>query len=124
MSGADAADVTNFSKKINHDPLHITLDRGELAMNTSLLISLALIGLSGGPLFAANMVLRGAQPLPVAPVAPVTPVSSWTGCYVGANAGWALTETSVSFNGVTDFSRSHTGGAFGGQIGCDYQFAN
>ena len=49
---------------------------------------------------------------------------SWTGCYMGAHIGGALsddTRTSV-FGNTTDFN---TGGFVGGaQIGCDYQFAN
>ena len=52
------------------------------------------------------------------------PVYTWTGCYIGANAGAARAETSVTFSGLEDFSRSRNGGAFGGQIGCDYQFAS
>jgi outer membrane immunogenic protein len=66
-----------------------------------------------------------AADLPVkAPPPPPAPVYSWTGCYLGINGGWAQAETRVSFAGVDDFSRSADGGAFGGQIGCDYQFAS
>jgi outer membrane immunogenic protein len=77
------------------------------------------VALTVGPAFAADMPVRYRAPPP-----PPPPSYSWTGCYIGANAGWAQAETSVSFNGSEDFSRSKTGGAFGGQIGCDYQFAS
>ena len=79
--------------------------------------------------------LASAADLPVktsvykAPVA--KPVYSWTGCYVGANTGYAwahtgLVETSV--NGIPETfdrgSQTDRGWAYGGQIGCDYQFNN
>ena len=87
-------------------------------MNRTLLTSLALLALSGGSAFAAD--LRVKAP----PMVASAPVYTWTGCYVGANIGAARTEASVTFFGVEDFSRSKSGGAFGGQIGCDYQFAS
>ena len=66
-----------------------------------------------------------AADLPVkAPPPPPAPVYSWTGCYLGVNGGWARAETRVRFGAVQDFDRSADGGAFGGQIGCDYQFAS
>ena len=54
----------------------------------------------------------------------VAPVSTWTGCYIGGNIGWARVSTEVTFNGVGEFDRSADGFAGGGQIGCDYQFAS
>jgi outer membrane immunogenic protein len=57
------------------------------------------------------------------PAPPPAPVYTWTGCYLGINGGWAQAETRVTFGAVQEFSRSADGGAFGGQIGCDYQFA-
>src|SRR5215203_5871274 len=77
------------------------------------------VALTVGPAFAADMPVHYKAPPP-----PPPPAYSWTGCYIGANGGWAQTETSLSFNGREDFSRSKTGGAFGGQVGCDYQFAS
>jgi outer membrane immunogenic protein len=79
--------------------------------------------------------MAAAADLPVkAPVykAPVAaPVYSWTGCYFGANTGYAwahtgIVETSVNGNPAT-FDRGSQidrGWAYGGQIGCDYQFNN
>jgi outer membrane immunogenic protein len=47
---------------------------------------------------------------------------TWTGCYLGGNIGgaWANVEVSDVPTGVTA-SRSNSGFAGGGQIGCDYQ---
>ena len=72
-----------------------------------------------------------------APMLP--PVFSWTGCYLGAQAGggWAhkdvtdpvqLVQDSLSgvgpvTTGVTTVSVNPTGAVVGGQFGCDYQFA-
>src|ERR1700761_9341258 len=49
---------------------------------------------------------------------------SWTGCYMGAHIGGALSEAGqTTVTGKT--SDFNTGGFIGGgQIGCDYQFAN
>ena len=67
-------------------------------------------------------------------VAPV-PVFSWTGCFIGAHGGWGwgkkdVTEVGLTrgftspVNPVSNSGGIDTSGAiFGGQIGCDYQFA-
>jgi outer membrane immunogenic protein len=55
---------------------------------------------------------------------PPPPVYTWTGCYIGANIGWAQTKNRVLLDGVEDFSGSINGFAGGGQVGCDYQFAS
>jgi outer membrane immunogenic protein len=66
------------------------------------------------------------------------PVLSWTGCYVGGNVGggWGkndVTQTasapglgtlSAGFSGRATTGVDTSGAVFGGQIGCDYQFAN
>ena len=69
---------------------------------------------------------------------PPAPVWSWTGCFVGAQVGWGWQRNKVAqsqFNTLTSggvlrtFSSASSGnidssGAlFGGQVGCDYQFA-
>jgi outer membrane immunogenic protein len=98
------------------------------------LSALAGVGLlASGPLFAADLAVKA--PLYKAPA----PVFSWTGCYVGANAGgaWASSTASdilggdwlthspaadnaaVQANGSPSFSTS--GFAGGGQFGCNYQ---
>ncbi len=77
--------------------------------------------------FAADLAPRMAYK---ASPAAVAPQFSWTGCYVGGNAGygqasrnWNTTATTP----VTAFISQHTsGGGFvgGGQLGCDYQSGN
>jgi len=84
-----------------------------------------------GPAVAAD--------LPVAPVkaAPVAARFSWTGCYLGAHVGGAwerkdatdpvllVQEGLLPGNtvGTTTVRVNSTGPMYGGQIGCDYQFA-
>jgi outer membrane immunogenic protein len=64
-------------------------------------------------------------------------VSTWTGCYIGANAGGAWAHTSGNADGyyngfgVSFIAAPHSigsqtadGWAYGGQFGCDYQFNN
>ena len=87
-------------------------------MKKILLSSIALIALAGTYASAADMPVKAPPPVMVAPV------STWTGCYIGGNVGWARVQTKVEFNNVSDFSRSADGFAAGGQIGCDYQFAS
>ena len=82
-----------------------------------------------------------AADLPMKPViAPVpVPAWSWTGCFVGGQVGWGWQRNKIDqtqFNTVTNggvlttFSSASSGdidssGAiFGGQVGCDYQFAS
>lgn len=76
----------------------------------------------------------GARPVyKAAPVVAPIPAYSWTGCYVGAHAGWAWEKSQVeerSFrrsSGITRTSLADldtSGAILGGQIGCDYQFAS
>ncbi len=88
-------------------------------MKKNVLASMALAASMISPAFAADIPRRAPPPMP----APA-PVSTWTGCYIGINGGWVQAETRLSISGLgDDFSRSKSGGAFGGQIGCDYQFA-
>lgn len=68
-----------------------------------------------------------AQPV----VAPV-PAFSWTGCFVGAHGGWGWSKkdvgTHLTFSSSAARSNAGSidtsGGIFGGQVGCDYQFAS
>jgi len=89
---------------------------------------LAAVAMTGSA-FAADMAPRYTK----APPAPVV-VYSWTGCYIGGNigGGWERTrQTQIGKVGGpaiipnNDFGSSD-GSDFvgGGQIGCDYQFAN
>ena len=58
---------------------------------------------------------------------PPQAVASWTGCYLGANAGGGLDRqayTNVNPNRLPNFdlgSERNAGAVGGGQIGCDYQ---
>jgi outer membrane immunogenic protein len=85
--------------------------------------------LVGSPTNAADMGLKAARPAP-----PPAPVYSWTGCYVGAHVGWGwgqnrYTSGSFSTGGESNFndtangSINSSGPLFGGQLGCNYQFA-
>jgi outer membrane immunogenic protein len=92
---------------------------------------------------AALMVGGGAQAADLALKAPAmaVPAYSWTGCYVGAHLGlgWGrqdMTETGTNTISNGSFTAPSTltetgssgldssGGLFGGQIGCNYQFAS
>jgi outer membrane immunogenic protein len=74
--------------------------------------------LIAAPAFAADMAVK-------APMAPV-PVASWTGCYLGGNVGgaWQHNSTYDPIAAVATGSDSSSGIIGGGQVGCDYQFAN
>ena len=66
-----------------------------------------------------------AYPPPQAPATyiPVAPVFSWTGFYLGANAGYAWTSGSGTFNpGAIPFTASGNAFEAGGQLGYNYQF--
>lgn len=67
---------------------------------------------------AADLPTRALKAPPIAP-----PPFSWTGCYIGAHLGGVVSEDrTTSLQGKTD-SFSATGFVGGGQVGCDYQFA-
>jgi outer membrane immunogenic protein len=100
---------------------------------TVLLASVSAIALFiAADVYAADLAPR---PFVKAPVAVPAPVYSWTGCYVGAHVGWGWGRNNHSqtgshnSNGQPSFSGSasgrvdSSGGLFGGQLGCNYQFA-
>jgi outer membrane immunogenic protein len=79
-----------------------------------------------GPALGADLRIPTKSPAMVAAPVPF----SWTGCYIGAHAGYGWGRTDVTdpagffafANGQT--TRANTRGPLaGGQIGCDYQFA-
>src|SRR5437016_8904803 len=88
---------------------------------------------AAGSASAADLGPRPAYKAPPM-VAPV-PVFSWTGCFVGAHGGWGWGKKDVTEVGrsgpaaATNVAGSASAGIdtsgaiFGGQIGCDYQFA-
>ncbi|MFG1378311.1 outer membrane protein [Xanthobacter autotrophicus] len=96
-------------------------------MKKFLLATVALAALSA-PAMAADLATK----YPVKAVA-VVPVFSWTGFYIGANAGYGgdkfdINETESYYGYVSPYSYSHStnssGFFVGGQIGYNYQFAN
>jgi outer membrane immunogenic protein len=104
-------------------------------MKKFLLATVALSALVAAPAMAADL----ARPVPVYKAAPpVVYAYSWTGCYVGGNAGgvwvnkdYSLTSVGLGapFAGAVAFPAiglgSHTAssGIGGVQVGCNYQFA-
>jgi outer membrane immunogenic protein len=80
-------------------------------MKRELLAGAAFVALmAASPSFAADLALK-------APAAPIP--FSWTGCFVGGHIGGAFSYDKIRSSG--DFSSA--GFIGGGQIGCDYQFA-
>jgi outer membrane immunogenic protein len=98
-------------------------------MKKFLLAGIAAASFCGASAIAADMPVKA----PVYKAAPA-PVFSWTGCNIGANVGgaWAhhdafwATEISPTPGPVNEPQGSLTasGWAYGGQVGCDYQFNN
>jgi outer membrane immunogenic protein len=90
--------------------------------------ALALVGSAG----AADLPRKA----PAAVVAPAPIPYSWTGCYVGLSGGYGWGKQNVNRNQFVFSSGSVVsgssanigftthGGVFGGQIGCNYQFAS
>jgi outer membrane immunogenic protein len=91
----------------------------------------ALAVFMAGPAVAADLPLKSAIP--------VVPPFSWTGCYLGGHIGGGrgskamtdpvqLVQDTLSgipiTTGVTTVTTTPTGAVIGGEIGCDYQFAN
>jgi len=94
-------------------------------------ISALLIAAPLGTANAADM------PLKAPPI--VAPAFSWTGCYIGAHAGYGWGRNTNEFgnavaSGVTEnegfpaefgpFNHNTSGGVAGGQLGCNYQTAS
>jgi len=92
-------------------------------MKKILLSSVALLGLASGTL-AADLPSRRAP----APVIAAVPVFTWTGFYVGVNAGYGWTESfDVTLpNGAVVRADSEDDGGFvgGAQIGYNYQIGS
>ena len=95
-------------------------------MKKLLLASSAIIGICGAA-SAADLPVRMSVKAPVVAAIPF----SWTGCYVGASAGygWGREGFGDPFGNFTlnpgDSVNVRSGGALvGGQLGCNYQFAS
>ena len=93
-------------------------------MIRSLLLSSVLSFAVAGAAFAADLPSTKGEPV----YAPPPPVFSWTGFYIGANAGLSAGNFSVAspFDVfIGDQSQTNSGGFLGGgQIGYNYQFDN
>jgi outer membrane immunogenic protein len=99
-------------------------------LGSTAFIALAAIGSAG----AADLPVYKAPPMVAAPV------FSWTGCYIGAHAGygWGRNRndfgTAVASGGTEEgtftpfefgpFNHNTNGGVVGGQVGCNYQTGN
>jgi outer membrane immunogenic protein len=97
--------------------------------NAVLLSSVASLALfAAGSANAADLPARVYSKAP-----PPVQVFSWTGCYVGGHVGWgwARNNTTHVFDSSTGATITQTltgtvdasGGVFGGQVGCNYQFS-
>jgi outer membrane immunogenic protein len=82
-----------------------------------MLLAAATIGLAASQASAADLPRKAPAYVPPAP-----PPITWTGCYIGANVGGIFSSGDATFDGI-EVSRSNSGFAGGGQIGCDYQFS-
>jgi outer membrane immunogenic protein len=106
----------------------ISIGRG--LMKKLLLLSIALVaGIANGPSNAADLPTHMSMKAPA-----MAPLYSWTGCYIGANAGGGsdqenFTDINLGADAIShpsfDLGSAHATGAMGGgQIGCDYQAGN
>lgn len=92
-------------------------------MKTLLAYGIALIALAvSAPATAANL------PVKAPPAAPAAPVSSWTGCYLGVDAGintGRSQHTAPDFGGTAITPKFDLSGfgLVGGTVGCNYQLA-
>ncbi|MDB5551830.1 MAG: outer membrane protein Omp31 precursor [Rhizobium sp.] len=84
-------------------------------------VTLALAALLGTTALAAaaDLPSRGYAPAPVY----AAPIFTWTGFYIGVNAGYGGDKNSYSINGLGNIASITSGGFIGGgQIGYNYQF--
>jgi outer membrane immunogenic protein len=99
----------------------------EGTMKKLLIASAALAALIGTPALAADLAIK-------APLPPAPPAWSWTGFYVGVNAGYSLAKDPFTqtldeggiglISGSVDSRVTPNGGLFGGQAGYNYQAGN
>jgi outer membrane immunogenic protein len=91
-------------------------------MKRSLIIGAMAFAISA-PALAADLPPPSAPPPPRAPAAyvPAPPAFSWTGFYIGLNAGGALGSSTWTAPGASSGSFSVDGPMAGGTIGANYQ---
>jgi outer membrane immunogenic protein len=87
-----------------------------------LLLAVSVIALTSGGAFAADL-----APAPVQPVAPVYVPYSWTGFYVGAQAGYQFGKVSGPYQDAArtasgPYSFDPDGGLVGAYVGYNYQY--
>ena len=90
-------------------------------MRNLLIVSAAAVALLGHSVDAADL----RMPPPVyAPPPVIVPLLTWTGCYIGGNAGfiWAKNDWNDTVFGEFG-SNTKSGGLGGAQFGCNYQVA-
>ena len=83
------------------------------------------VALTASAIFVSVAGAASAADLPGAPLVPVAPIFSWTGFYIGANAGygWGNGSGNMITTGLPDtFSTSGNAFVGGGQMGFNYQF--
>jgi outer membrane immunogenic protein len=96
------------------------LKKGVVLMKKMLLTGTALLTVVSGSAMAAD--LSRPAPAPVYTKAPpMMPAFTWTGCYIGGNAGglWAKKD----WSGNANSSSSPNSWLAGGQVGCNYQIS-
>src|SRR5262245_10678444 len=76
------------------------------------------LALGGVPALAADLSVQA----PPAFKAPVAAPFSWTGWYIGANAGYGVGQGGGTENGGATFNAIPAGAFGGGQLGYNYQF--
>ena len=93
-------------------------------MKNLFLSGAALLTLVSGSAMAADLSRPPAAPV-FTKAPPLAPPFSWTGCYIGGNGGgvWVRKEWSEVGTGLSDGSVDFSGGVYGGQVGCNYQFS-
>jgi outer membrane immunogenic protein len=123
LSYRAAPNSEKITRQISNWPHRVTMMRaisGASCLAVSALFITAPLSIAG----AADMAVKAPR---IAPVA--APVYSWTGCYLGGNTGgaWARDDAiEETFDGTPQVNDTGTarvsGWAYGGQVGCDYQF--
>jgi outer membrane immunogenic protein len=88
-------------------------------MKRILMTTLSMMTLASASALAADLPQR---PVYNPPVVVAAPAPMWTGCYLGGNVGGAFGRATLDVNGFGDITKSQSGFAGGGQVGCDYQF--
>jgi outer membrane immunogenic protein len=92
-------------------------------MKKLLLASITAVAFCSAPALAADMAVKAPAKAPAYQA--VAPVFNWTGCYLGAQAGYAWGHTGYDLEIPPDansgFNFNVKGGVAGGHLGCNYQ---